>query len=146
MQLNPIGMTIGCTVWSVPTGDYISKITIKYNQEIGVNYFVAQTNGGALVGRGEFDADDFTKVQSFTQEKPFIGIFGFESMVKTVDSLGFYTRLCLEILPVDVPLPVAPVVKPIIDPVVEPIVIVEPVVPVPVPVIEPVNIIETVES
>jgi hypothetical protein len=41
MQLNPIGMTIGCTVWSVPTGDYISKITIKYNQEIGVNYFVA---------------------------------------------------------------------------------------------------------
>ena len=101
------------------------------------------TNGGAVVGRGEFSATDFTNSKSFTLDQPFIGIFGFESLSKTVDSLGFYTRLCLDILPVSDPVPVAPVILPLLAPVVP----FEPVVPVmvtPVPVIEPVKI-ETFE-
>lgn len=98
------------------------------------------TNGGAVVGRGEFQATDFTNSQSFTLEKPFIGIFGFESLGKTVDSLGFYTRLCLDILPVADPVPIAPVV--VVAPVVAPV---EPAPVVVTPVfLEPVKI-ETIE-
>lgn len=55
------------------------------------------TNKGATFSRGTFQQTDRAYTQLFTQEKPFIGVMGYQSTV--LKALGFFTFLCKDGVP-----------------------------------------------
>ena len=91
-----MGRDKSCDNFVVPESQYIRQVQLAYNT-MGVTYLKITTSQGGSFSRGTLQQTDHAYTQYFTEERPFMGLVGYQSNV--LKALGFVTFLCKDGLP-----------------------------------------------